>query len=252
MDDEDLPAPLVPPDCDVSKLSGFMLDTVRLLNSELWVLSTGEEFKAAVTLWCRAWQQTPPASLPNDDRVLAGFAGYARDLKAWQKIRDMALRGFVLCSDGRLYHPALAADALRASKARQQRRDAISRRWSRRHESDTDEHTAVSTTEQDAADTVVIPGTGQGRDENKKQERNTVYAFAGRAIRLTAADLDRWRRSYAHIPDIIAELQAADDYYAEKPPTKGKLFHSVSSWLRRANEQAMQRKKEAGRGEEWW
>lgn len=108
----DLPAPLVGPEVDLSKLDAFMLDTRKLLSSELLVLANPEEFRAAVVLWCRAWQQTPAASLPDDDRVLAGFALLSK--KQWMKIRTMALRGFVKCSDGRLYHQVLAADALRA------------------------------------------------------------------------------------------------------------------------------------------
>lgn len=106
---------MVPPTVDIAKLDGFMLDTRRLLSSELVALATAEEFRAAVLLWCRAWQQTPAASLPNDDRVLASFAGV--ELRRWPKVREMALRGFVECSDGRLYHHVLAADALRAWEA---------------------------------------------------------------------------------------------------------------------------------------
>ena len=113
------PEPPVPPQCDVSKLDGFMLDAARLLGSELWALSTGDEMKAALGLWCRAWRQVPAASLPDDDAVLCSFAGYGRDLKAWRKVKPMALRGFVLCSDGRLYHPVLAADAVQAFQRKQ-------------------------------------------------------------------------------------------------------------------------------------
>lgn len=69
-----LPEPLIGRHGNFSKLDGFMLDTVRLLGSELVALSTGDEFKAAVLLWCRAWKQTPACSLPNDDRILASFA----------------------------------------------------------------------------------------------------------------------------------------------------------------------------------
>ncbi len=126
----DLPEPLVAADVDLGKLDGFMLDTVRLLGSELVALSTGDEFKAAVLLWCRAWKQRPACSLPNDDRVLASFAQVPA--AKWRKVRDMALRGFVLCSDGRLYHRVLAADAIRAHAAAEQRRKAIQSRWSKR------------------------------------------------------------------------------------------------------------------------
>ena len=48
---DDLPAPLVPTDIDVEGINGFLLHTDKLFHSELWALSTGEEFKAAVALW---------------------------------------------------------------------------------------------------------------------------------------------------------------------------------------------------------
>ncbi|MCW6512625.1 hypothetical protein [Lichenifustis flavocetrariae] len=71
----DLPDPLVSPDVDLRGFSGFMLDVDRLLTSELVALGTPEECWAALMLWCRAWKQSPPASLPDDDRVLAAFSG---------------------------------------------------------------------------------------------------------------------------------------------------------------------------------
>lgn len=114
----DLPEPLVPVDTDIKGLDGFLLDTDKLLASELWALSTGEEFKAAVGLWMRAWKQKPPGSLPDDDRVLASFSGAGA---RWKKVRDMALRGFVKCSDGRLYNTTLCADVLRAAGAKKAR-----------------------------------------------------------------------------------------------------------------------------------
>lgn len=115
----DLPAPLVPFETDISGLPAFMLDVERLFASELWALSTGEEFKAALALWGRAWQQTPPGSVPNDDRLLAAFSGAGT---RWKKVRAMALRGFVLCSDNRYYHRVLCADVMRAAKNKEDRR----------------------------------------------------------------------------------------------------------------------------------
>lgn len=108
----DMPEPMTTPDVDVRDLDGFMLNAERLLASELWALASGEEFKAAMGLWCRAWKQIPAGSLPNDQRVLASFAGVTPH--RWAKVREVALRGFLLCSDGRLYHHVLCADARRA------------------------------------------------------------------------------------------------------------------------------------------
>ena len=96
------------------------LDVARLRDSDMTMLTSGDEFKAAVLLWCASWNQVPAASLPNDDRLLAGLARL--DMKRWAKVREMALHGYVLCSDGKLYHPVVADKALEAWEDRQQHR----------------------------------------------------------------------------------------------------------------------------------
>jgi hypothetical protein len=106
------PQPFTPPDCDLRCFAWMPLDVVRLRDSDLAVLANGDAFRAAVFLWCAAWHQVPAASLPNDDRLLANLAGFGRDLKSWEAVKADALRGFVECSDGRLYHPVVAEKAL--------------------------------------------------------------------------------------------------------------------------------------------
>jgi Protein of unknown function (DUF1376) len=116
---DERPEPLVPAEVDLHGMSGFMLDVDRLLASELVALGTAEECWHALMLWCRAWQQKPAGSLPNDDRILAAFSGAG---SRWRKVKAMAMRGFVLCSDGRYYHPVLAAEVMRAWKKRKEYR----------------------------------------------------------------------------------------------------------------------------------
>ena len=131
-----LPEPLVTTGADLTGFPGFLLDVEKLLSSELLALATPAEFRAAVLLWCHAWKQTPPASLPNDDRLLAAWSGAGAD---WPAARDMALRGFVLCSDQRLYHKTLAADANRGWAKRVRFRERAAKgnrkRWSGRQSS---------------------------------------------------------------------------------------------------------------------
>lgn len=105
------PSPLVPPEVDLRGLPWMRLDTGRLLDSDLFALSTGAEFKAAVSLWCKSWTQQPAASLPMNDRILAHLSGAGT---AWKKLKLMALRGWIECDDGRLYHPVVAEQALLA------------------------------------------------------------------------------------------------------------------------------------------
>lgn len=101
---------MVPTDCDLRGLSSMMLD-LGLLTSDLAALSTGEEFKAAVLLYGATYEQVPAGSLPNDDRLLAFLS---RTGTLWPQVRDMALRGWVQCSDGRLYHAVTADKVLHA------------------------------------------------------------------------------------------------------------------------------------------
>ncbi|MGO1069303.1 DUF1376 domain-containing protein [Lysobacter sp. CA199] len=94
------------------------LDVVRLRDSDLIAHATGEGFRCAVLLWCVAWHQVPAGSLPNDEKSLANFVGYARTPREWKKHRADALRGWIECSDGRLYHPVVAEKANAAWTAR--------------------------------------------------------------------------------------------------------------------------------------
>lgn len=103
--------PLVPAHVDLRDFAFMPLDAVRLRDSSLAVEASGDEFRAAVLLWCVAWHQVPAASLPDNDRVLANYVGFGRDLKSWRKVREGALRGFVPCDDGRLYHAILSQKA---------------------------------------------------------------------------------------------------------------------------------------------
>lgn len=112
MTESNLPSPLVDANVNLQEFQFLPLDVVRLRDSSLSIEASGDEFRAAVLLWCAAWHQVPAASLPAGDLALATYAGYGRgDVKSWLKVREGALRGFVKCSDGRLYHVVLAEKA---------------------------------------------------------------------------------------------------------------------------------------------
>ena len=103
--------PLTPADCDLQNLPYMPLDVRRLRDSDLASTESPEACWAAVLLWAASWHQVPAASLPDDDRVLSNLAGYGRVVKEWQRVKDGALRGWVKCNDGRLYHPVVAEKA---------------------------------------------------------------------------------------------------------------------------------------------
>lgn len=126
-------APLTPAACDLRGLPFMPLECARLLESDLFALTTGEEFKAALALWCKSWTQVPAASMPNDERLLAKAAGLS--LAEWRAVSEMALKGWTLCDDGRLYHPVVAEKALAAWLERIEHRKKSAKGNAARHES---------------------------------------------------------------------------------------------------------------------
>ncbi len=114
-------SPLTPPDCDLREFPFMPLDVVRLRDSDIAAVSSGDEFRCAVLLWCASWHQVPAASLPDDDIILAQLAGFGRVVKEWKKVRAGSLRGWVKCTDGRLYHPVVAEKANEAWGRKQER-----------------------------------------------------------------------------------------------------------------------------------
>ena len=105
---DDLPDPLVPSAVDLKNFPFTPMYRSRLFGSSFHARANDAEWRAGVTLWLKSQDQVPAGSLPNDDIDLCRLAELGRDVKAWRKVKDMALHGWALCSDGRLYHPIMA------------------------------------------------------------------------------------------------------------------------------------------------
>jgi hypothetical protein len=93
-----------------------------LFGSTFHARASDAEWRAGVTLWLKSWDQVPAGSLPADDIDLCRLAELARDLKAWAKVKLGALRGWFMCSDGRLYHPVVAEGVNNAIEAKAKQR----------------------------------------------------------------------------------------------------------------------------------
>lgn len=111
------PVPPIPATVNLRKFATMPLDVARLRDSEMARDPNPEGFRCAVIAWCVAWHQVPAGSLPDDDRALADLIGIgrtARAVKEWKELRPTALRGFVKCSDGLLYHGVVVEMAIAA------------------------------------------------------------------------------------------------------------------------------------------
>lgn len=113
--------PLVPPEVDLRGLPWMPLDIVRLFDSDTYALCQADKehgglaFMCSVRLWAKSWHEQPAASLTANESILAEKSGAGA---LWERVREIVMRGWVTCSDGRLYHPVVAEAALRAWEER--------------------------------------------------------------------------------------------------------------------------------------
>jgi hypothetical protein len=246
----DLPAPLVDAHIDCSDLDGFMLNAERLMSSELLALYGNEVLGAALLLWCRAWKQQPAASLPDDDRINAAFARLP--LKKFLGIKDAVMRGFVKCSDGRLYHRFLSVEATRAYARKVQfreKRAADAKRlkeW-RSAKRETPDETQFETS-------FVADGNGKDRDRDRDRDRDSIRkdppseglkegSSRGRKLPPNWRPTDDdWAEACCALGSRRAEIELAKfrDYWPAKPGSAGRKLDwdaTWRNWVRKAAEQ---------------
>lgn len=120
-----LPPPLTTDDLDIRDCPWMPLEVVRLCDSDLMDQDPAVVV-AAIRSWCKAWHQVPAGSLPDNDRALARLLAPHDGLEGWLRLRASgALRGWVKCADGRLYHPVVctkAVEAMASLRASERRR----------------------------------------------------------------------------------------------------------------------------------
>lgn len=167
--------PLVPPFVDLRTFDEMPLNVVRLLNADILFETTGDEFKAAVLLWSRAWHQVPAGSLPDDDAKLAYMAGLGRDLKAWKKVKAGALRGFFRCSDGRLYHEVICETALKSWAKKAAGKEGAEARWNRANSRENnDSRAADPSSTPDSTYKECAPGLPSGESHGETMPRTEL------------------------------------------------------------------------------
>lgn len=160
---EQLPAPLVPADVDLRGLEYMPLFGNHLFGSEFNAAASDAEWRAALTLWWAAWNQVPAGSLPPDDTALCRLADLGRDLKAWRKVKARALHGFEPCSDSRLYHRFVCAQALIAWDKRVKERERKAK-WRASRDAERDGDRIPPQTGQGRGRDADVPADGKRRD----------------------------------------------------------------------------------------
>lgn len=116
----------MPAHVDLRSHDWMPVDVKRLLGSDTWVEAADDPKLGHVlmSLWAASWHQIPAGSLPTKEATLARMAFC--DATTWERYRDRALRAWVLCSDGRLYHPVVAEKAIESWAWKQKKRHQTS------------------------------------------------------------------------------------------------------------------------------
>lgn len=263
---DNLPEPMVPEACDLRDFPFTPIFRARLFGSEFHARASDGGWRAGVTLWLKSWDQVPAGSLPDDDVSLCRLAELGRDRRAWAKVKDEALHGWVKCADGRLYHPVVAEGVTEAwaRKIAQRERTAAARaaREAKRKEeaarvsggSNTGSDNAPCDATTDTATTsvtdAVTASKGQGQGQLKKEEgdnpERTMGDAAGAAARGTRLpddwELPRewadWAIGHGHMRP-IDEAEKFHDHWRAQPGAKGRKTDweaTWRNWVRRALE----------------
>ncbi|MBK8019818.1 MAG: hypothetical protein IPK20_26210 [Betaproteobacteria bacterium] len=110
-----LPPPLVPADVDLRGLEYMPLMGHHLFGSDFNTTNNDAAWRQRETTVVVGGiePRSTQARCPTMTRRCAVWRGLAAQRqKAWKPLREIALRNFVKCSDGRLYHPFLCKQAL--------------------------------------------------------------------------------------------------------------------------------------------
>lgn len=101
------PAPPIALGVELTDFQFMPLEILRLRRSRAWLICKRRPELAfyMLNLWTAAWHARPAGSLEEDDDVLADLA-MCHPIE-WPKVKEDVLRGWIKCSDGRLYHPVV-------------------------------------------------------------------------------------------------------------------------------------------------
>jgi hypothetical protein len=92
----------------------FPLYFDRLRQSRWWRRASDLCRARNVMLWGEAYKAVPAGSLPDNDDDLAEAAGFGFDVAGFLAAKDEIMAPWVMCSDGRWYHPTLCEVVIEA------------------------------------------------------------------------------------------------------------------------------------------
>lgn len=225
-----LPEPLTPADADLTAFEWAEFNSHRMQRSDLWIDSTGDEFKAWFALWMYAQHEKPAGTLPNNDRRLSRTVATA-GVMDWQSVKEMAMHGWILCSDNRYHHPVVA--------------EAVKRAWDRRldyiSQLEDAKNRKAAEREKRRMMIAAIRSTGGKAEWNettasltvKFESLNNMSQTSHTPVTVTGSDLSQTSHATCHTP-----VTPKTETETETETVNINNKHTVDDELRKANKTA--------------
>jgi hypothetical protein len=106
------------PPYEKTRCNGYepRVDWQRIRSSKTWRLCPPEQRNNLLRLWLESWNEFPVGSWENDDELIATAIDVP--VRQFRAHKDILLRGWILHSDGRFYHPVITEYVLKMLASR--------------------------------------------------------------------------------------------------------------------------------------
>lgn len=123
-----------PPYPKATKANGYRpeVDWQRIRGSKTWRLCAPDMRNNLLRLWLESWNEVPAGSWENDDEIIASAIDMPARLFAAH--RDQLMRGWVLHSDGRLYHATVTEMVLAMLSKRRSSAERVAKHREKKQE----------------------------------------------------------------------------------------------------------------------
>ena len=163
------------------------------------------EHGAYMLLLIACWR-TKDCALPNDDKLLARYAGIGD--KQWQRMKPIILKFFEV-DENTISQRRLTKERVAVEQRSNQARKAANAKWLKTKKTGD----ASASSGQCSNDAI---HNHSHTHTHKEDIIGGGYAFEGETIKLKPADYRRWQKAYPAIPDLTAELTGLDAYYTQE------------------------------------
>ena len=193
------------------------LNVSDLLGDDIVALMSTLEVGAYILLLCRAWQQDPAGSIPDNDEYLATWV--RMDLDEWLKIKEKVLMPFVYnpsCVGGRWEQRRMMEDheGIRETlRVRSERgKKGAEARWG-----------AKAMPKQDVSN---------GKKEKEKEKEKITWSEEEGWKGINDEWITHWRKTYPLV-DVARELEMMNDWLISNPTRRKSNYpRFIGNWLK--------------------